>query len=656
MHVYLLFKDREKDDSKGYLSQEDVINDLNIEVILGFADTRAGQTEPDPIIKEQFKNVLVRPLKTRAEVLYRQGVVAQALDCKNEVLSLYDMTRGACESLDRFSEAAKKAGDPSSKGAILPRMQYLKEMTNRLSTLRMSLSDIRSRFAAGNGFTDFIDRFSNEYGEVFDSGLNYAVQNLEFYNTNGSYTISSGLGPGCKLSDLKVEAFSPLSQEEAKERQKESKWYSSFFSKTSADTTKMRDDVVLDEVDKLKDSVAVAILDHYSDFVEEQLTFFHNLRDQLAFLAGCCILGANFDSSSLITCMPHIVSVDPIDKDTAPAEGSSYGGAPDRIDGLPTKIEAIALYDPTLALRTKKMPVSNDIPATPNSMFIVTGANQGGKSTFLRSLGLAHLMADCGIFVAATDFSCCLYEQMFTHFARREDAAMNSGRLEDELKRMSFIIDNITRKSIVLLNESFATTTEKEGSAIARDLTGALYANGMTVFMVTHLLQFANEIYAKRPKRISFYRADRREDGARTYKILPGRPLDTSFGLDLYDDMLEKYKAEKNATRSLTGNYGGNAGMGMGLGGMQSGYGAPMGGFGAPGMGMPPQGGYGAPGMGMPPQGGFGAPGMGMPPQGGFGAPGMGMPGQGAPAQGGFGAPNGGFGGGFGNNGGYPGQ
>lgn len=108
MHVYLLFKDREKDDSKGYLSQEDVINDLNIEVILGFADTRAGQTEPDPIIKEQFKNVLVRPLKTRAEVLYRQGVVAQALDCKNEVLSLYDMTRELVNLLIDFQKLLRR--------------------------------------------------------------------------------------------------------------------------------------------------------------------------------------------------------------------------------------------------------------------------------------------------------------------------------------------------------------------------------------------------------------------------------------------------------------------------------------------------------------------------------------------------------------------
>ena len=117
---------------------------------------------------------------------------------------------------------------------------------------------------------------------------------------------------------------------------------------------------------------------------------------------------------------------------------------------------------------------------------------------------------------------------------------MNSGRLDEELGRMERIVDNLTKDSILFLNESFATTTEKEGSVIAEDITMALYERGIRVMMVTHLLAYAQSCYAKKLKHALFLSAEREADGTRTFRMVGQEPELTSYGLDLYDSMIRE--------------------------------------------------------------------------------------------------------------------
>ena len=79
--------------------------------------------------------------------------------------------------------------------------------------------------------------------------------------------------------------------------------------------------------------------------------------------------------------------------------------------------------------------------AEDKDLVIITGANQGGKSTFLRSIGLAQLMMQCGMFVAAESFGSNICTCLFTHYKREEDPTMRSGKLDEELGRMSSIVD-----------------------------------------------------------------------------------------------------------------------------------------------------------------------------------------------------------------------
>ena len=104
----------------------------------------------------------------------------------------------------------------------------------------------------------------------------------------------------------------------------------------------------------------------------------------------------------------------------------------------------------------------------------MTGANQGGKTTFLRSVGLAQLMSQCGMFAPAASLSLNVVDGLFTHFKREEDGTMKSGKFDEELSRMNDIVNALTPNALILFDESFAATNEREGSEIARQIVSAL--------------------------------------------------------------------------------------------------------------------------------------------------------------------------------------
>lgn len=100
---------------------------------------------------------------------------------------------------------------------------------------------------------------------------------------------------------------------------------------------------------------------------------------------------------------------------------------------------------------------------------------------------------------------------------------------------MSEIADHIDGNAILLFNESFASTNEREGSEIARQIIGALRETGAKVFFVTHMFELANGLF-RSPMNDSalFLRAERQADGSRTFRLVEGEPLSTSYGEDLY--------------------------------------------------------------------------------------------------------------------------
>jgi hypothetical protein len=198
------------------------------------------------------------------------------------------------------------------------------------------------------------------------------------------------------------------------------------------------------------------------------------------------------------------------------------------------------LRDACLSLTMEHRVVGNDVDADGKSLVIITGANRGGKSTFLRSVGLAHVMLQCGMFVTADSFVASIHTGLFTHYKREEDRNMRSGKFDEELVRMSVIADGIRRRALVLFNESFAATHEREGSEIARQIVSALLDNDVAVFFVSHMYEFARSFLDD--DRALFLRADRSEDGARSFRLIEAKPLPKSFGRDLYERIFDGHQ------------------------------------------------------------------------------------------------------------------
>ena len=89
----------------------------------------------------------------------------------------------------------------------------------------------------------------------------------------------------------------------------------------------------------------------------------------------------------------------------------------------------------------------------------------------------------------------------------------------------------------MLFNESFAATNEREGSEIARQIVRALLDKHIKVFFVTHLYELAHGFYDRGLTTALFLRAERQADGTRTFKLIEGEPLQTSYDEDLYDEI-----------------------------------------------------------------------------------------------------------------------
>lgn len=253
-------------------------------------------------------------------------------------------------------------------------------------------------------------------------------------------------------------------------------------------------------------------------YFRENTTFFINLLDDIRFLTAGVKFIMSMKALGLDMCKPQ---VRPINE---------------------KKCDLEKVYNPVLAQKTlEHAVVSNSFTFDEKGRFyIVTGPNHGGKSIFAYSIGMTQALFQLGLFVPANSAIMSPVSNIYTHFPASDENNYGKGRLESECARLGAIMEKLKSTDLLLMDESFSSTSGLEASYIASEVLTGIGAIGCGGIYVTHIHDLPQQVekYNSHPQnkgKIDNLVAlmENKEDGIRSYKISRTTPDGLSYAKDI---------------------------------------------------------------------------------------------------------------------------
>ena len=200
------------------------------------------------------------------------------------------------------------------------------------------------------------------------------------------------------------------------------------------------------------------------------------------------------------------------------------------------------VFNPVLAKReVEKSIVSNTFTFDENGRFyIVTGPNHGGKSIFAYSIGMAQALFQLGVFVPAESATMSPVSEIYTHFPASDENNYGKGRLESECARLGSIMEVLKDTDMLLMDESFSSTSGLEAGYIAAEVLTGIGAIGCGGIYVTHIHDLPQQVGTYNAHPMNKGKIDNlvalmenKEDGTRSYKISRTTPDGLSYAKDI---------------------------------------------------------------------------------------------------------------------------
>ncbi len=349
MNVFLMHPARDFDlEIELPSSAADLVADLELETVLG---AMAGD---DPRIHQSALQALLTGFSLDgATIRYRQEILQDCLRRPGVVRQIYQI---AAEAM--AEEKANRFGFFRSATLVVNRsVEVLKGFTRHLRRLR-AIADSRASEFLSEGFSQFFARMRRDLDDSYFPGVERRLEELKFRN---GIRIQADLGPGNRLIRYRA----------CRAEGRRPPWWRRLVGPKQAEFTFLiheRDESSFRALTEIRDQALQAAADTMSLSCGHLLAFFNRLRAELAFYLGCLNLHERITSAGYPLCFPEATT----------ADACCWSAA--------------GLYPIGLALSSPVRAVDNDFQADGRTVLVVSGANQGGKTVFLRSLGVAQLM------------------------------------------------------------------------------------------------------------------------------------------------------------------------------------------------------------------------------------------------------------------------
>ncbi len=251
-------------------------------------------------------------------------------------------------------------------------------------------------------------------------------------------------------------------------------------------------------------------------YLKNHLQFLIDLLPDLRFVCDLTDIQKRFATAHLPLCVPEFC---PLEERRFTAEG---------------------LYEPVLALHKQESGeggriVANDFTFDDEGgIYLLTGPNSGGKTVFLKSVGIAQIMAQVGMMVPARRFTVSPVTHLYVEFPRYTTAERAGGRLEYECAEIQSMFSDIDTHSLVLLDEAFSSTAPDEAISLALEVLKAMSLLGVRGIYISHyhlLTTYLQELNAANTGglRFDFLAAEIADGKSRTYRISRRLPDGNSF-------------------------------------------------------------------------------------------------------------------------------